>query len=298
MRLLREAPTTTQRSINHGASLTSQLPAQHCKRQYRWHRVLSYPRDAQESTIKLTAAATRQALSQQLATSGTPYEVKWVVESSIHQLEPDQLALAAHRCVHTEGHHTIHGSMYHPYENISTGTAARGTMAWLAALSAACWQCPSQSYISIMLIASRTSQPSKRINEAHDAAACRLASCTASQDTPEVAASLGQRALQMLSTFRPRDMSLLLHSLAGCRVHGPWVATLLEEVAAWGLGLHTRWMDEFRPKVSELLGSVLGNMALGSASLLLVVWAWLGTWLQLPASQVLLILPGSSLCSA
>lgn len=111
MRLFREAPTTTQRSINHGASLTSQLPAQHCKLQYRWHRVLSYPRDAQESTIKLTAAATRQALSQQLATSGTPYEVKWVVESSIHQLEPDQLALAAHRCVYTEGHHIIHDSM-------------------------------------------------------------------------------------------------------------------------------------------------------------------------------------------
>jgi hypothetical protein len=65
------------------------------QRQLRWHRVLS---DAQESPIKLTAAATRTVLSQQLAASGTPHDIKWVVQQSLEQLEPDQLALAANRC--------------------------------------------------------------------------------------------------------------------------------------------------------------------------------------------------------
>lgn len=114
-----------------------------------------------------------------------------------------------------------------------------------------------------------------------------------------MAASLGQRALQMLSTFRPRDMSLLLHSLAGCRVHGPWVATLLEEVAAWGLALHARWMDEFRPKVRELLGSMAGEQGCGHHIAASDGSGMAGHICAADACvRVQLVLPGSSLCSA
>jgi hypothetical protein len=141
----------------------------------------------------------------------------------------------------------------------------------------------------------------------------------------------------MQDMFRARDMALLLHSLAGCHVSGPWVRArvpgaaqctpscgavrtctrsdrrpderpstastalrrsrialhaqqallgsvarcvrsrasaqtvvprarrrpppqvgpMLEQVAAWGLGLHKRWLDEFRPKARRWLPSCL-----------------------------------------
>jgi hypothetical protein len=78
--------------------------AQPRPRQLRWHRALgSYPRDAQESTVTLAAAAKRTALSQALAASGTAFDIKWVVQESLEQLEPDQLALAASRCAHRSG---------------------------------------------------------------------------------------------------------------------------------------------------------------------------------------------------